>query len=150
MTSWNGFLQAFTCSLSLTARYGKSLCYANCVAKVEGWMSRTVAIVCMVSVNYPRIIAVCGDNLNVGMYLDPSSSPYGLYIWRVWSESSMWYGIKEHQITVMALVLVVCIAQKKHKITVMALIMLVASEPMPLTHILMTTPSQVHIHLVLL
>jgi len=32
----NGFLQAFTCSLSLTARYGKLLCYANCVAKVEG------------------------------------------------------------------------------------------------------------------
>jgi len=39
-------------------------------------MSRTVAIICMVSVNYPQIIAVCGDNLNVGMYPDPSSSPY--------------------------------------------------------------------------
>ena len=24
----------------------------------------------------PRIIAVCGDNLNVGTYPDPSSSPY--------------------------------------------------------------------------
>jgi len=33
-----------------------------------------------------------------------------LYIWRVWSKSSMWYGIKEHQITVMALMLVACIA----------------------------------------
>ena len=38
-------------------------------------MSRTVAILCMVSVNDPRIIAVCGDNLNVGTYPDPSS-PY--------------------------------------------------------------------------
>ena len=74
----NGFLQAFTCSLSLTARYGKSLCYALFLVtvwqKLRGAMSRTVAIVCMVSVNYPRIIAVCGDNLNVGTYPDPSSS----------------------------------------------------------------------------
>jgi len=44
-------------------------------------MSRTVVIVCMVSVNDRRIIAVCGGQ----------------------------YGIKEHQITVMAVVLVACI-----------------------------------------
>jgi len=44
--------------------------------KLRGAMSRTVAIICMVSVNYPQIIAVCGDNVNVGMYPDPSSSPY--------------------------------------------------------------------------
>ena len=39
-------------------------------------MSRTVAIVSMVSVNDPRIIAVRGDNLNVGTYPDHFSSPY--------------------------------------------------------------------------
>ena len=42
-------------------------------------MYRTVAIVCIVLrliANYPCIIAVRGDNLNVGTYPDPSSSPY--------------------------------------------------------------------------
>jgi len=41
-------------------------------------MSRTVAIICTVSrliANYPRIIAVHGDNLNSATYPDPSSSP---------------------------------------------------------------------------
>ena len=70
-------------ALSLTARYDKSLCYAlllatACVAKWRGAMSRTVAIICIVSQlisNYLRIIAVHGDNLNVGKYPDPSFSP---------------------------------------------------------------------------
>jgi len=37
-------------------------------------MSRTVAIICIVSqliANYPRIIEVHGNNLNLGMYPDP-------------------------------------------------------------------------------
>jgi len=41
------------------------------VAKLRGAMSRTVAIICIVSQlisNYPHIIAVHGDNLNVGTY----------------------------------------------------------------------------------
>ena len=41
-------------------------------------MSRKVAIICIVSqltANYPCIIAVHGDNLNVGTYPDPFSSP---------------------------------------------------------------------------
>ena len=67
-----------------TARYGKSLCYALFLVtvrqKLRGAMSRTVAIISVVSVNYPRKIAACGDNLNVGMYPDPSSSPY-IYIY---------------------------------------------------------------------
>jgi len=40
-------------------------------------MNRTVVIVCIVSrliTNYPRIIAVCGDDLDVGTYPNPSSS----------------------------------------------------------------------------
>ena len=69
----NGFIQTFTCSLSLTARYSESLCYALFLVtvwqKLRGAMSRTVAMVSMVSVNDPRIIAVCGDNLNVGTYV---------------------------------------------------------------------------------
>ena len=39
-------------------------------------MSRTVAIVFMVSVNDPRIIAACGEQLESRTYPDPSSSPY--------------------------------------------------------------------------
>ena len=51
---------------------------SNCVTKLKGAMSRTVAIICTVSqltANYPYIIAVHGDNLNVGTYPDPFSSP---------------------------------------------------------------------------
>ena len=46
------------------------------VAKFREAMSRTNAIICIVSqliANYPRIIAVHGDNLNVGTYPDPSN-----------------------------------------------------------------------------
>lgn len=41
-------------------------------------MSRSVVIVCMVSrliANYPCTIAFCGDNANVSVCPDPSSSP---------------------------------------------------------------------------
>ena len=50
----------------------------TCVAKLRGAMSRTVVIVCIVLrliANYPCIIAVRGDNLNVVTHPDPSSSP---------------------------------------------------------------------------
>jgi len=83
------FLQAFTCSLSLTARYGNSLCYALFLVtvwqKLKGAMSRTVAIACMVSVNDPRIIAVCGGQLECR----DIPRPFFLSLRRVWSKSSM-------------------------------------------------------------
>jgi len=66
--SWKWFSPDFhMTSLSLTARYCKSLCYALLLAtvwqKLRETMSRTVAIVCIVSINYPRVIAVYGGNL---------------------------------------------------------------------------------------
>jgi len=70
-------LQAFTCSMSLLDMTNLAMLCCNCVAKLRATMSRTVAIMCIVSQlisNYPCIIAVHGDNLNVGMYPDPSSS----------------------------------------------------------------------------
>ena len=86
-----------TCSLSLTARSGKSLCYPllRLCGKVKGAMSRTVTIICIVSqliTNYPCIIAVCGDKLNIGTYPDPSSSS---------NERSGLRVPKTHQATVM-------------------------------------------------
>jgi len=44
--------------------------------KLRGAMSRTVAIICMVSVNDPRIIAVCGGQLECRDVPRPFPSPY--------------------------------------------------------------------------
>ena len=100
----NGFLQAFTCSLSLTARYGKSFCYALFLVsvwqKLRGAMSRTVATICILLqliCNYPCIIAVRGDNLNVGRYPDNNlrrKRGWLLTMTTVKSQNGRYYGLK--------------------------------------------------------
>ena len=93
----------------------------------------------------PMLIAVHGDILNVGTYPDPSSSPNERSGPRVQKRTSD-YSDGSHASCVHSI--------KTHQITVMALIMLVAciaSEAIPLCpHINDSTPSQVVLLMLLL
>ena len=74
-----GFLKTFTCSLSLTARYGNSLGYALLLKTVwQSWGSNeqdSSDRMHSITANYPCIITVHEDNLNIGTYTQTPSSP---------------------------------------------------------------------------